>query len=111
MVGYGVLSDVFIEVDPGKLRSLANHLAGIPQITYVACATGETDIIISVRARDIKELFNFVIDVIGKIPGVRHTQTYPLPLNIKNNFTWMPPNVLDEGEDNASNESHHNHGE
>ena len=106
MVGYGVLADVFIEVEPGQLRSLANYLGEMPQITYVACATGETDIIISIRARDIKELYNFVIEVIGKIPGVRHTQTYPLPLNLKNSTTWMPPNILDNDEDKKAEDPH-----
>ena len=59
-VGYGVLADVFIEVEVGTLRSVANHLAGLPQISYVVCATGDTDIIISVRAPSIEELYDFV---------------------------------------------------
>lgn len=33
--------------------------------------------------RDLAELSNFVIETLGKIPGVRHTQTYPLPLNTR----------------------------
>ena len=100
-VGYGVLADVFIEVEPGTLRVLANHLAEIPQITYVVCATGDTDIIVSVRARSIQELYNFVIEVIGKTPGVRNTRTYLLPLNVKNNYTWMPPDAFEDDNDNT----------
>lgn len=102
VVGYGVLADVFIEVEPGNLRSVAEQLAELPQISYVACTTGETDVIISVRARNIKELYNFVIEVLGKIPGVRHTQTYLLPLSIKENATWLPPNVLDDSDDDIT---------
>jgi DNA-binding Lrp family transcriptional regulator len=45
---------------------------------------GDTDVIISVRACNLNELSNFVIETLGKIPGVRHTQTYPLPLNTRN---------------------------
>ena len=100
-VGYGVLADVFIETEPGRLLEVAERVAEFPQISYVACATGDTDVIISVRARNIKELYNFVIEVLGKIPGVRHTQTFLLPLKIKNIATWMPPDVLEDGEDNS----------
>ncbi len=94
MVGYGVLADVFIETEPGQLREVAERVAELPQISYVACATGDTDVIISVRARNIEELYNFVIEVLGMIPGVRQTQTFLLPLKIKNKATWMPPDVL-----------------
>ena len=95
-IGYRVLADVFVEVVPGKLHDVVNSLNQFPLITYMVCATGDTDIILSVRARDIEGLYDFVIEVIGKIPGVRHTQTYPLPLNIKNMATWMPPGIFDE---------------
>ena len=100
-VGYGVLADVFIEIEPGRLLEVAERVAEFPEISYVACATGDTDVIISVRARDIKEFYNFVIEVIGKIPGVRHTQTFLLPLKIKNIASWMPPDILEDGEDNS----------
>ena len=98
-VGYGVLADVFIETEPGRVLEVAERVAEFPQISYAACATGDTDVIISVRARNIKELYNFVIEVLGRIPGVRHTQTFLLPLKIKNIATWMPPDVLEDGED------------
>lgn len=99
IVGYGVLADVFIETEPGRLREVAERVAEFYQVSYVACATGDTDVIISVRARTIEELYDFVIEVLGKIPGVRQTQTFLLPLKLKNIASWMPPNVLEEGED------------
>jgi len=89
-IGYGVLADVFIETEPGRLREVAKRLAEFPEISYVVCATGDTDIIISVRSRTIEELYSFITEVIGKIPGVRHTQSYLLPLILKDNMTWLP---------------------
>ncbi|MFC1996281.1 Lrp/AsnC family transcriptional regulator [Chloroflexota bacterium] len=96
MVGYGVLADVFVEVEPGNVRTVAERLAEFPQISYLVCATGDTDIIISVRARDINELYSFVTEVLGQIPGVQNTKTYPLPLNLKTNATWLPPNIFED---------------
>jgi len=92
-IGYCVLADVFIEVVPGDLRNVADRLTEYPQISYIALATGDTDIIISVRAKEIDELYDFVIETIGKIPGVRHTKTFPLPLNLKDITSWLPPEI------------------
>ncbi len=92
-IGYCVLADIFIEVEPGEIRNVADQLIEFPQISYIALATGDTDIIISVRAKEIDELYDFVIETIGKIPGVSHTKTFPLPLSLKDITSWLPPEV------------------
>ena len=95
-VGYSVMADVFIEVEPGQVRAVAEKTAEFPQVTYVACATGESDVSISLRVRSIEELFEFTTERLGKIPGVRRTQTYLLPLKIKDLDSWLPPGVSDQ---------------
>jgi Lrp/AsnC family transcriptional regulator for asnA, asnC and gidA len=97
-VGYSVMADVFVEVEPGRVREVAKQAAEFPQCSYVACATGESDVSVSLRLRSIEELFDFVTEKLGKIPGVRRTQTYLLPLKIKDLDTWLPPDVLDGSE-------------
>jgi Lrp/AsnC family transcriptional regulator for asnA, asnC and gidA len=92
-IGYGVLADVFIETESGRLREVAKQLAELPEVSYVVCATGDTDIIISIRSRTIEELYRFITETVGKVPGVRQTQTYLLPLTLKDNMTWLPPDV------------------
>lgn len=99
-VGYGVMADVYIQVEPGRVREVAGQVAEFPQTSYVACATGESDVSISLRLRSIAELFDFVDEKLGKIPGVRRTQSYILPLKMKDIDTWMPPHVLDGNEEN-----------
>ncbi len=90
-VGFGVLADVYIEVEPGLVRDVAYQVADLPEISYVACATGDMDVSLSVRAKTIRELFDFVELRLGKIPGVRRTQTHILPIKIKDLDTWLPP--------------------
>jgi DNA-binding Lrp family transcriptional regulator len=102
-VGYGVLADVAIQVEPGTLRSVTDLLTELPQISYLACATGDTDIFVSVRATSIKELYDFVIGKLGQLPGVRHTETYLLPLNIKTNESWLPPGIFGDEKDSTKN--------
>ena len=93
-LGYHVLADVFIEVEPGRVREVAEMVARFPQVSYVACATGETDVSISLRVRSNEELFNFVTEQVGRIPGVRRTHTYLLPAKLKDIDTWLPEAVI-----------------
>jgi Lrp/AsnC family transcriptional regulator for asnA, asnC and gidA len=106
MVGYEVMADVFIEVEPGRVREVAEKVARFPQVSYVACATGASDVSISIRVRDIEELFDFATEKLGKIPGVRRTESYLLPLKIKDFDTWMPPYEIDKNQSNLQAEPH-----
>lgn len=93
-LGFPVIADVFIEVEPGQVEDLAVKLAEYETVTYVACATGERDISIQMVARDNQELFRFVADVIGRIPGVRRTTTSIVPLVIKDEAHWHIPDLV-----------------
>jgi len=93
-LGYHVLADVFIEVEPGYVRKVAETVARFPQVSYVACAAGETDVSISLRVRSNEELFDFVTDQLGSILGVRRTQTHLLPAKLKDIDTWLPPEAF-----------------
>ena len=44
-VGYGVMAEVYIETEQGKLREVAEKAADFQQVSYVACTTGEKDVI------------------------------------------------------------------
>jgi Lrp/AsnC family transcriptional regulator for asnA, asnC and gidA len=89
-LGYDVLADVYLEVEPGRVREVANIVADFPQVSYVACATGESDVSISIRVRNVTELFNFVTEQLSVISGVRRTQTHLLPVKVKDLDNWLP---------------------
>jgi Lrp/AsnC family transcriptional regulator for asnA, asnC and gidA len=93
-LGYHVLVDVYIEVEPGCVRKVAETVARFPQVSYVACATGDADVSISLRVRSNEELFDFVTEQLGGIPGVRRTQTHLLPAKLKDMDSWLPAVVL-----------------
>jgi len=90
-LGFSVTADVFIEVEPGKVVSVARQIAEFENITYVACSTGSNDISVQAVARDNTELFDFVNDILGQIVGVRKTTTSVVPLVIKNVYDWQIP--------------------
>jgi Lrp/AsnC family transcriptional regulator for asnA, asnC and gidA len=93
-LGYNVLADVYLEVEPGRVRAVADIVAAFPEVSYVACATGNSDVSISVRVRNNEELFNFVTDQLSEIPGVRRTQTHLLPVKLKDIDSWLPPELF-----------------
>ena len=97
MVGFGVMAEVFIEAEQWRLRDVVEMSAKFPQVSYAACTTGEKDVIISVRARSIEELFDFITEELGKIPGVRHTKSYLMPVKIKASTRWIPEDALEDG--------------
>lgn len=90
-LGYMVTADVWIEAAPDRLREVAETLAELPEVSYVAYSTGERDLSIQVYARDNEDLHAFVSDVVGRIPGVTRTSTMLVPWKVKDVHQWRVP--------------------
>ena len=90
-LGMVVCADVFIEVELNRLVDIANTLATYESISYIAYATGDTDISIQVYARNNSDVFDFVTEVIGQIPGVRKTHISYVPNKLKDDQVWPIP--------------------
>jgi Lrp/AsnC family transcriptional regulator for asnA, asnC and gidA len=93
-LGYKVVADVFIQVEPGALLQVARTLVAHESVSYVGCSMGESDISIQVVGRDNAEVFNFVTEVVGKVEGVRKTTTVIVPLVLKDVHQWRIPRAL-----------------
>jgi Lrp/AsnC family transcriptional regulator for asnA, asnC and gidA len=90
-VGFDVMADVWIEIEPGRVLGVAHRMAEFQQVSYVGCSTGEKDLSIQVYARDNADLYRFVTEVIGNIPGVRKTNTVLVPIVLKDVYDWHIP--------------------
>jgi Lrp/AsnC family transcriptional regulator for asnA, asnC and gidA len=98
-IGFNVIADVFIQVDPGHVREIAQLLVEREEVSYVACSTGEVDISIQIVANSNESVFDFVTNVIGKIPGVRKTTTSVVPIILKDVYRWRVPNAVIKSKD------------
>ena len=98
-LGLEVFADVFIEVEPSQVQEIAKKLAEYESVSYVACSTGERDISIQVFAKNNNDLYNFVTEIVGQIPGVRKTHTSLVPIIIKDDHIWHIPSfcIQDDG--------------
>ena len=78
---------------PGRAvrDEVARQIATYDCVTYAAGSTGARDLSIQVVARDNTELFNFVSNVIGQVPGVRKTTTFLVPVILKDVYEWRVP--------------------
>ncbi|MCX7608091.1 MAG: Lrp/AsnC family transcriptional regulator [Anaerolineales bacterium] len=97
--GYPVVADVFIEVEPSQIQEVAQRLAEMDEVSYVACSIGELDISIQVVGRNTDDIYRFATEVIGKMPGVRKTTTSIVPSVIKDVYQWRPPRRAPEREE------------
>lgn len=95
-VGLSVVADVWLECDADSIIEVARRMAELENISYVACAIGETDVSVQIVARDTTEAYRFVTEVIGKVPGVRKTTTSIVPLVLKDVYQWrIPPKIIE----------------
>lgn len=93
-LGYSIVADVFIEVDSGQVLDIARKIASYDVVSYVACSTGESDISIQIITQNNRELYEFVTEVLGKIPGVRKTTTSMVPFIVKDMEQWRIPSAV-----------------
>lgn len=95
--GLQIKADVWLEVESDRIRDVAQKLVDFENVTYVACSIGQTDVSIQVVARSTDEIYNFVTDVVRRIPGVRRTETSIVPLILKDVYQWrVPGSVIGE---------------
>lgn len=93
--GLTTVADVLLEVDADSIRDVARKASEYENVSYVACSIGETDVSVQVVAKDTAEVYQFVTEVIGKIPGVRKTTTSIVPIVVKDVYQWrIPPSIL-----------------
>jgi Lrp/AsnC family transcriptional regulator for asnA, asnC and gidA len=90
-IGMNVVADVWLEVESDSILEVAKKMADFENISYVACSIGETDVSVQVQAHDTAEVYRFVTEVIGKVPGVRKTTTSIVPLVLKDVYQWRIP--------------------
>jgi Lrp/AsnC family transcriptional regulator for asnA, asnC and gidA len=89
--GLTTRADVVLEVESDAIMDVAHKAMAYDCVSYVACSIGEMDVSIQVVAKDTAEIYRFVTEVIGKMPGVRKTTTSIVPIVLKDVYQWRIP--------------------
>lgn len=81
-LGYNIKAYVLVYVDTTKLRELRkpqgevlNELARLPFVFDADMVTGESDLLLMVRAKDTEDLGKQITERIQNIPGIVNTKT------------------------------------
>lgn len=90
-LGFTVVADVWLMVEADSILEVAQKMTEFESVSYVACGTGETDVSIQVLGHSNEEIYRFITEVIGKVPGVRKTTTSIVPLILKDVYQWHIP--------------------
>jgi Lrp/AsnC family transcriptional regulator for asnA, asnC and gidA len=95
--GLTTIADVWMEVESDRILEVARKMAEFDNVSYVACGIGESDVSIQIVAKDTAEIYQFVTEVVRKVPGVRKTTTSIVPLVIKDVYQWrIPASIMRE---------------
>ncbi|WP_297535010.1 Lrp/AsnC family transcriptional regulator [Thermococcus sp.] len=73
--GYSIVAFIAVDVEPSKIKEAAEKLKELPEVDVLGIATGAHDILMQVTVKDLKELENFLIEKLGRIEGIKSTET------------------------------------
>jgi Lrp/AsnC family transcriptional regulator for asnA, asnC and gidA len=89
--GLTTIADVWMEVESDRILEVARKMVEFDNVSYVACGIGESDVSIQIVAKDTAEIYQFITEVVRKVPGVRKTTTSIVPLILKDVYQWRVP--------------------
>ncbi|MQF68749.1 Lrp/AsnC family transcriptional regulator [SAR202 cluster bacterium AD-804-J14_MRT_500m] len=81
-MGYSTAALIGLQTAPGQLDTVADHLAEMKQVHYVAITTGAFDVFAWVGMTSTEDLGIFLRSQVGTIAGVMRTETF-VNLSIK----------------------------
>ena len=73
--GYGLSAYVYLKIAQPAWKGLRARLVAIPEVEHAALVSGDTDIVLLVRTRDIAALRELVLNSFQSMPEVLSTQT------------------------------------
>lgn len=89
-LGYNTEAIVGIQVDPGKLENVADELGRAPETLNVSVTTGAFDIFAWVALPSPEQLHSFLLNTVGKIDGVKRSETF-VTLSVKKRSSAPTP--------------------
>lgn len=89
--GYTLMIDVFCEVDAGLQSEIVATIQAMPEVSYIAFATGDQDISFQAMFKSSDEMHQFITERLRHIPGMGRTRTVLVPRIVRDTYRWFPP--------------------
>lgn len=93
MAAFGFRSTVWmwLSVPPSHLASVGTALAKFPEVAYAMATTGPANLAACVVSRSQEDLYEFLTDKVGALPGVERVETAPVIRTVKQASPIMGP--------------------
>jgi len=89
-LGFQAPAIIGLTVEAEKMDMVAKTVAEFPEVSYLVMTLGSFDLTVEVFCRDLQELTELVTQKIGRIPGVRSTETLMIARSYKLSYRWSP---------------------
>ena len=93
-VGFDAPAMIGVTVDPPQVESVAETVAGFPEVSYLIMVSGEFDLFVEVLCKDRAHLAEFLNQKLRRVPGVTRTQTF-MTLKTYKMAYGAPPRLSD----------------
>jgi DNA-binding Lrp family transcriptional regulator len=81
--GYRSVAWMWLSVPPSQLAAVGDALAKFPEVAYAAATTGPANLVACAVCRSQEELYEFLTDKVGALPGVERVETAPVIRTVK----------------------------
>jgi Lrp/AsnC family transcriptional regulator for asnA, asnC and gidA len=86
-LGFRRIAMIGLRVE-GDLRTVANAIAALAEVSYVVVVSGSFDLLLEVVCEDDDHLLTLLNDKVRAIPGVRSTETFTYLRLFKQTYAW-----------------------
>jgi len=85
-----------ITVRGDRLQQVAEEIAALPDVDFVAISAGSFDLLVGLVCRDQQELLELLTRRIRSIKGVERTEVFVYLKVLKDSYQWSPISVAGE---------------
>lgn len=82
-----------VRIEGGNWEDVANAVAAMPEVRYVAVTTGSFDLLVEAFVAHREHMAQFVLDAIASVPGVVSTETMTVLRVAKFVYEWEVPEI------------------
>jgi DNA-binding Lrp family transcriptional regulator len=87
-LGFRLMSYLWLRVDPARLDQVGTALAGHPPISFAAAVTGPHNLVATAITRGTNDLYRYLAETVGTLPGVQNVETAPELRQVKRLTPW-----------------------
>ncbi|WP_404434642.1 Lrp/AsnC family transcriptional regulator [Microbacterium lacus] len=93
-IGLSTCIYVGLSVDRAQLEAVALAVRSMPEVRYLAHTTGPWDLLAEAFVGSREHMADFILSSLGKLPGVRKSETFNVLRIAKFGYEWDIPQVV-----------------